>query len=87
MQLARWLGDIEPTALNYLGDDPGGLVLDAGTTDRWVMLTFSDRQVSQSAKLYETRKSLVHGLHFLLIAPDDSGITYSGIWLLQGSRG
>jgi hypothetical protein len=85
MQLARWIAETEPVSLNYLGDDPGGLVLDAGLADRWVMLTFNDAQVSQAARLYEARKRLVHGLHFLLVTPDESGITDSGIWLLQGN--
>jgi len=85
MRLARWIAETEPVSLNYLGDDPGGLVLDAGLADRWVMLTFNDSEVSQAAKLYEARKRLVHGLHFLLVTPDDSGITNSGIWLLQSN--
>jgi RNA-binding protein Tab2/Atab2 len=85
MRLARWIAETEPVSLNYLGDDPGGLVLDAGLADRWVMVTFNDSEVSQAAKLYESRKRLVHGLHFLLITPDDSGVTNSGIWLLQTS--
>jgi hypothetical protein len=86
MRLARWIAETEPVSLNYLGDDPGGLVLDAGLADRWVMVTFNDAEVSQAARLYEARKRLVHGLHFLLVTPDDSGITDSGIWLLQDSR-
>jgi hypothetical protein len=86
MRLARWVADRSPVSLNYLGDDPGGLVLDSGLADRWVMLTFNDPEVSQAAKLYEARKRLVHGLHFLLVTPDDSGITDSGIWLLQSSQ-
>jgi hypothetical protein len=83
MRLARWIAETEPVSLNYLGDDPGGLVLDAGLADRWVMVTFNDPEVSQAARLYEARKKLVHGLHFLLVTPDDSGITNSGIWLFQ----
>lgn len=83
MRLARWIAETEPVSLNYLGDDPGGLVLDAGLADRWVMLTFNDTEVSQAARLYEARKRLVHGLHFLLVTPDDLGITDSGIWLFQ----
>jgi RNA-binding protein Tab2/Atab2 len=83
MRLARWIAAREPVSLNYLGDDPGGLILDAGLADRWVMVTFNDPEVSQAAKLYAARQKLVHGLHFLLVTPDDSGITDSGIWLLQ----
>jgi hypothetical protein len=85
MRLARWIAEIEPVSLNYLGDDPGGLVVDAGLADRWVVLTFNDAEVSQAARLYQARKRLVHGLHFLLVTPDDSGVTNSGIWLLQSS--
>ena len=83
MRLARWIAETEPVSLNYLGDDPGGLILDANLADRWVMVTFNDPEVSRAAKLYEARKKLVHGLHFLLVTPDDSGITDSGIWLFQ----
>ena len=86
LRLARWIAETEPVSLNYLGDDPGGLVLDAGLADRWVMLTFNDAQVSQAARLYEARKRLVHGLHFLLVTPDDAGVTDSGIWLWQSSH-
>jgi RNA-binding protein Tab2/Atab2 len=86
LRLARWIAETEPVSLNYLGDDPGGLVLDAGLADRWVMLTFNDAEVSQAARLYEARKRLVHGLHFLLVTPDDAGITNSGIWLWQSSH-
>ena len=85
MRLARWIAETQPVSLNFLGDDPGGLVLDSGLADRWVMVTFNDAQVSQAARLYEARKKLVHGLHFLLVTPDDSGITDSGIWLFQAS--
>ncbi len=84
LRLTRWIAAREPVSLTYLGDDPGGLVLDAGLADRWVMLTFNDSEVSQAARLYEARKRLVHGLHFLLVTPDETGITNSGIWLLQG---
>ncbi len=83
MRLARWIAAREPVSLNYLGDDPGGLILEAGLADRWVMVTFNDPEVSQAAKMYAARQKLVHGLHFLLVTPDDSGITDSGIWLLQ----
>jgi RNA-binding protein Tab2/Atab2 len=86
MRLARWVDETEPVTIDYLGDDPGGLVLDAGLADRWVMLTFNDAEVSQAARLYEARKKLVHGLHFLLVTPDDSGITDSGIWLFQSNH-
>jgi RNA-binding protein Tab2/Atab2 len=85
MRLARWIAATQPVSLNYLGDDPGGLVLDAGLADRWVILTFNDPEVSQAAKLYAARQRLVHGLHFLVVTPDDSGITNSGIWLFQSS--
>jgi hypothetical protein len=44
--------------------------------------TFEDREVAAAAANYEQRKQLSQGLHFLLVQPDESGMTYSGFWLL-----
>jgi len=82
MRLARWLQDARPVALNYVGGTPGGLVLEAGLVDRWIIATFEDNEVAASAQAYEQRKQLSQGLHFLLVQPDDSGMTYTGFWLL-----
>jgi hypothetical protein len=90
LHLARWLEEVQPVSLHYQGDETenlGGLVLAAGALDRWVMATFNDAEVTRSARLYETRKNLAKGLHFLLVMPDDSGITYTGIWLLSALDG
>ncbi len=83
MRLARWLQQSVPIALNYISGAPDGLVLEAGLVDRWVMVTFDDVEVSTAAKVYDSRKQLSRGLHFLLVQPDDSGMTYTGFWLLQ----
>ena len=83
MKLARWLEAAQPYFLKYVSGDPDGLILEAGLVDRWVVATFSDREVSLAAQVYEERKQDSQGLHFLLVQPDDSGMTYSGFWLLQ----
>ncbi|MBD2435734.1 Tab2/Atab2 family RNA-binding protein [Nostoc sp. FACHB-110] len=83
MRLARWLASTRPVALNYIAGAPDGLILEAGLVDRWVLATFEDTDVSTAAKVYEQRKQQSQGLHFLLIQPDDSGVTYTGLWLLQ----
>ncbi|AFY45845.1 Tab2/Atab2 family RNA-binding protein [Nostoc sp. PCC 7107] len=83
MRLARWLATAKPVALNYIAGAPDGLILEAGLVDRWVLATFEDAEVTTAAKIYEQRKQQSRGLHFLLIQPDDSGMTYSGFWLLQ----
>jgi hypothetical protein len=83
MQLARWLQQANPVALNYIPGEPDGLILEAGLADRWVVATFEDQEVTEAAHRFETRKQLAKGLHFLLIQPDDSGMTYTGFWLLQ----
>jgi hypothetical protein len=83
MQLARWLQDSEPVALNYIAGAPDGLVLEAGLADRWIVATFEDQEVAAAAQTYEQRKQASKGLHFLLVQPDDSGMTYSGFWLLR----
>jgi hypothetical protein len=82
MRLARWLQEARPGALHYLAGAPDGLVLEAGLADRWVVATFEDREVAAAAANYEQRKQLSQGLHFLLVQPDESGMTYSGFWLL-----
>ncbi len=83
MFLARWLKESRPVALNYIAGAPDGLVLEAGLVDRWIVATFEDEEVSQAAKVYQQRKQKTQGLHFLLVQPDDSGMTYTGFWLLQ----
>ncbi|MEZ2275606.1 MAG: Tab2/Atab2 family RNA-binding protein [Microcoleus sp.] len=83
MRLARWLQDANPFSLNYIAGAPDGLILEAGLADRFVVATFADDEVKQAAKIYEQRKQLSKGLHFLLVQPDDSGMTYTGFWLLN----
>lgn len=83
LKLARWIQESRPVALSYIPGEPDGLILEAGLVDRWVVATFSDREVSVAAQIFEQRKQETKGLHFLLVQPDDSGMTYSGFWLLQ----
>ncbi|MBD2337340.1 Tab2/Atab2 family RNA-binding protein [Calothrix sp. FACHB-156] len=83
MRLARWLHEARPASLNYIAGAPDGLVLEAGLADRWIVATFEDAEVAAAAKAYQQRQQLSQGLHFLLVQPDDSGMTYSGFWLLQ----
>ncbi|MGC1394421.1 MAG: Tab2/Atab2 family RNA-binding protein [Coleofasciculaceae cyanobacterium] len=83
MQLARWLQNVNPVALNYIAGAPDGLILDAGLAERWVVATFEDQEVTAAAQMYEQRKLASQGLHFLLVQPDNSGMTYTGFWLLR----
>jgi hypothetical protein len=83
LQLARWLESVTPVSLDYIPGDPDGLILEAGLNERWIMSTFSDAEVKAAAQTYATRRQLAKGLHFLLVQPDDSGMTYSGFWLLK----
>ncbi|PIG94728.1 Tab2/Atab2 family RNA-binding protein [Gloeocapsopsis sp. IPPAS B-1203] len=82
MRLARWLQAANPVTLNYIAGTPDGLVLEADLVDRWIVATFEDQEVSASAQIYEQRKQQSKGLHFLLVQPDNSDVTFSGFWLL-----
>lgn len=82
MGLARWLQDVKPLSLNYIKGPTDGLILEAGLGDRWVVATFEDEEVAKAAQMFETRKQLAKSLHFLLVQPDNSGMTYTGFWLL-----
>lgn len=83
LALAFWLRDTQPIALKFIPGPINGLILEAGETDRWVLATFTDAEVTQSAQLFVERKYRSQGLHFLLVQPDNTGVTYSGFWLLQ----
>ncbi|MBD2742581.1 Tab2/Atab2 family RNA-binding protein [Coleofasciculus sp. FACHB-1120] len=84
MRLARWLQEAHPVSLNYIAGAPDGLVLEAGLVDRWIVATFEDKEVTAAAQAYQQRQQQSRGLHFLLVQPDESGMTYSGFWLLRG---
>jgi len=86
MHLARWLQATNPVALNYIPGAPDGLVLEAGVVDRWILATFANPEISAAGRIYEQRKQQSQGLHFLLVQPDDSNMTYSGFWLLQAEN-
>jgi len=83
MQLARWIQRANPFALEYIPGQPDGLILEAGLVERWALTTFIDPEVITAARTFQQRQSQAKGLHFLLVQPDDSGMTYSGLWLLQ----
>lgn len=86
MSLAQWLEGVKPRSLNYISaeiEQSGGLVLEAGLNERWIIATFSDSEMAQFADSYEQKKQASQGLHFLLVQPDDSGMTYTGFWLLR----
>ncbi len=83
MRLARWLQDQNPVAVQYVPGAPDGLVMDTGLVDRWILTTFDDADVGAAGQTYQQRLAESNGLHFLLIQPDDSGITYTALWLLR----
>ncbi len=86
LALAQWLAAQDPVALNPMAGNPAGLILDAGLCDRWVLTTFEDPQVQTAAHTFRDRQTQAQGLHFLLVRPDDSGITYTGLWLLHSEE-
>jgi hypothetical protein len=87
MQIARWMQRSNPVYLNYIPGEPSGLILEAGLVERWVLTTFEDQDVIAAARTFQERQIAAKGLHFLLIQPDDSGMTYTGVWLLQTEPG
>jgi hypothetical protein len=83
LHLARWIDRQSPVAIDYIPGQPDGLVLEVGLADRWILATFDDSEVTAAGQTYRERRDTAHGLHFLLIRPDDSDRTYTGLWLLQ----
>lgn len=85
MRLVQWLAATQPVTLEYIAGAPNGLILEAGLADRWILATFEDETVAEAGKTFERRKQAAQGLHFLLVQPDDAGVTYTGLWLLQAA--
>ncbi|MEO0355165.1 MAG: Tab2/Atab2 family RNA-binding protein [Cyanobacteria bacterium P01_A01_bin.3] len=82
LALAQWLQATKPVSLGFVSGDPHGIILEAGLSDRWVMATFTDTTVLEAASKFEHRKTAANGTHFLLVMPDDSGTTTTGLWIL-----
>ena len=83
MALCQWLQEQQPAAIAYIPGAPDGVILEAGLVERWILLTFADESVKAAARTFTERKIRTQGLHFLLVRPDDSGITFTGLWLLR----
>lgn len=83
MALALWLQDHHPGTLAYIPGPPDGVLLTASLNDRWILTTFDDADVQAAARTFTERKIRAQGIHFLLVRPDDSGMTYTGLWLLR----
>jgi RNA-binding protein Tab2/Atab2 len=81
--LAQWLQQVQPVSLHAIAAELDGLILFAGDVERWILTTSDDPNVKSAGQTFEQRKQAAQGLHFLLIQPDDSGMTYTGFWLLQ----
>lgn len=89
MQLARWIDKQIPAFVNYIPTEvgkSGGLILETGLADRWVFNTFESETAAEIARNYEQKKRASKGLHFLLIQPDDSGMTTTAFWLLKETK-
>jgi RNA-binding protein Tab2/Atab2 len=86
MRLARWIAEASPLKVTAMSRELGAVMLTTQVGIQWILTTYSDPEVHQAGKTFEQRKQTTQGLHFLLIQPDDSGVTYSGLWVL-GSTG
>ena len=86
MQLASWIEKQIPAFINYIPTEvgkSGGFILETSLVDRWIFNTFESEQAAEIARNYEQKKQASKGLHFLLIQPDDSGMTTTAFWLLR----
>jgi hypothetical protein len=83
MQLAQWIQQHQPITLTARRAELSGLILAAGLNERYVLVTYDDPEMVLAEQKFEQDQQHSQGLHFLLIQPDDSGVTYSGLWLLS----
>lgn len=83
MQLAQWLQQRQPASIQSMRAELSGLIMAAGLNERYVLVTYDDADIVSAAQGFEQGKQGSQGLHFLLVQPDDSGVTYTGMWLLS----
>lgn len=81
--LAQWLDTQIPAYCEAVSGDPDGVILHADLADRWVLATYTDPEVIAAAARFQSLKQAAQGWHFLLVQPDQSGLTFTGLWLLQ----
>jgi hypothetical protein len=80
LRLARWLQAQQPV---FLQTQATGVVLEVGLCDRIILFTYSDPDMAAAAQRFTQRQQEAQGIHFLLVQPDDTGLTYTGVWLLM----
>jgi hypothetical protein len=83
MRLARWITEASPLKVTAMSRELGAVMLTTLAGEQWILTTYSDTEVHQAGQTFEQRKQGSRGLHFLLVQPDDSGVTYSGLWVLR----
>jgi RNA-binding protein Tab2/Atab2 len=84
MQLARWIDEQHPQTIEAVNRELGALMLTAEqNTAQWILATYQDEEVRLAAQTFEERKIQSCGIHFLLIQPDSTEVTYSGLWILR----
>jgi hypothetical protein len=83
MPLARWLAQHTLTHVNAVQRELGALIVQTSTQGRWILATYQDEAVAVAGQAFEARKGQSQGIHFLLIQPDDTGVTYTGLWLMR----
>ena len=83
LKLAQWLEAQNPVRLGSVLAELNGLLLHTQSQARWILMTYDDPTVAAAAKTFEHQKLKSQNLHFLIIQPDDSGVTQSGLWLFN----
>lgn len=83
LPFVRWLQQQQPDHLHVFTEEVQGVVLHTGLKERWILATFEDPTVKTAGQIFNDRCQRSQGLHFLLVQPDDSGMTFTGVWLLR----
>ena len=81
--LAAWMTGVEPVFLKAFGGEQAGLVLEAGSSDRYILARFNTHKMRQEGDRFEDRKLDVRGLHFIGIQADPNAQSFAGFWMLR----
>ena len=83
LKLAQWVETQHPVRLGSVLAELNGLLLHTQAQQRWILMTYDNPEIAAAAKAFEQHKLMSKALHFLIIQPDDSGMTQSGLWLFN----
>lgn len=83
LPLAAWMSGLELGFLRVSEQGLPQLLLETGSSDRWVLANLPNADRLAEARAFEATKQKADGVHFLAIQERPDSESFSGFWLLK----